>query len=93
MPCLATGTPPAATTKAEVVEILKELAPSPPVPTISSASRSWSSRTQWARMEAAQAVISSMVSPFMASAVRKADIWIGLAWPPMISSITAAAVS
>ena len=44
-------------------------------------------------MEAAQAVISSMVSPFMASAVRKADIWIGLAWPPMISSITAAAVS
>ena len=74
LPCLATGTPPAAMTKAEVVEMLKELAPSPPVPTISRASTSWSRRTQWARIPAAQAVISSMVSPLMARAVRKEAI-------------------
>ncbi len=35
LPCLATLTPPAATTMAAVVEMLKEWAPSPPVPTIS----------------------------------------------------------
>ena len=69
-PCFATGTPPAAMTMEAVVEILKELAPSPPVPTISSTSMSWSSFTQWARMPAADAVISSIVSPFRERAVR-----------------------
>ena len=38
LPCLATFTPPAAATKAEVVEILKLCALSPPVPTISKSS-------------------------------------------------------
>ena len=33
LPCFATGSPDAATTKAEVVEILKEYVQSPPVPT------------------------------------------------------------
>ena len=37
-PCFATGTPPAAMTSEAVVEMLKELDPSPPVPTISSTS-------------------------------------------------------
>ena len=37
-PCFATGTPPAAITREAVVEMLKELEPSPPVPTISSTS-------------------------------------------------------
>ena len=37
-PCFATGIPAAAITMEEVVEMLKELDPSPPVPTISSTS-------------------------------------------------------
>ena len=69
-PCFATGTPPAEITREAVVEILKELDPSPPVPTISSTSMSWSSLMQCALMPAADAVISSMVSPFNANAVR-----------------------
>ena len=91
LPCFATGTPPAAITRAEVVEILKELAPSPPVPTISSTSISWRSFTQWARMPAADAVISSIVSPFRDKAVRYADICTGVASPLMISFITVSA--
>ena len=70
LPCFATGTPAAAMTMEAVVEILKEFAPSPPVPTISSTSILWSSLTQWERIPAADAVISSIVSPFMDSAVR-----------------------
>lgn len=70
LPCLATGTPAAATTRAAVVEMLKELEPSPPVPTISSTSMSWSSLMQCCRIPAAEAVISSMVSPFMLMAVK-----------------------
>ena len=35
LPCLATCPPAAATTNAQVVEILKVLAPSPPVPQVS----------------------------------------------------------
>ena len=69
-PCFATGTPPAAITSEEVVEMLKEFAPSPPVPTISRTSKSCSNLMQCARIPAAEAVISSMVSPFMESAVR-----------------------
>ena len=52
------------------VEILKEFAPSPPVPTISSTSRSCSNLMQCALIPAAEAVISSIVSPFMERAVR-----------------------
>ena len=37
LPCLATGTPAAATTKAAVVETLKVPEPSPPVPQVSTA--------------------------------------------------------
>ena len=70
LPCFATGTPAAAMTMDAVVEILKELAPSPPVPTISSTFILWSSLTQWERIPAADAVISSIVSPFMDNAVR-----------------------
>ena len=69
-PCFATATPPAAVTSAAVVEMLKEFAWSPPVPTISSASTSCSSLMQCSRMPTAEAVISSVVSPFSESAVR-----------------------
>ena len=69
-PCFATGTPPAAITREDVVEMLKEFAPSPPVPTISRTFISWRSLMQCARIPAADAVISSIVSPFRESAVR-----------------------
>ena len=93
LPCFATGTPAAEATRAETVEILKELALSPPVPTISSTSWSFSSFTQWFRMPLAQAVISCMVSPFMERAMRKALICTGVAWPLMISSMDCSAIS
>ena len=66
----AAGTPPAAITREDVVEMLKEFAPSPPVPTISRTSISWRSLIQCALIPAADAVISSIVSPFRESAVR-----------------------
>ena len=64
------GTPAAAMTIADVVEILNEFEPSPPVPTISRTSISCSNLIQCARIPDADAVISSIVSPFKESAVR-----------------------
>ena len=93
LPCFATGTPAAAMTSEDVVDILKELEPSPPVPTISSTSISWSSLMQCALIPAADAVISSIVSPLSASAVRYADICTGVALPLIISFITSSAIS
>ena len=69
-PCLATLTPPLAITNEEVVEILKEFDPSPPVPTISRTSWSFNNFTQCSLIPLALAVISSMVSPFNESAVK-----------------------
>ena len=93
LPCFATGTPPAAITMADVVEILKELDWSPPVPTISSASTLCSRRTPFALIVAAHPVISSMVSPFIANAVRKAAICTWVVSPLIISFITCDASS
>ena len=62
------GFPPC--TPTAVVEILKELERSPPVPTISNTSISLRSLVQCVRIPTAEAVISSIVSPFMARAVR-----------------------
>ena len=73
LPCFATGIPAASITWEDVVEMLNEFAPSPPVPTISNTSMSCKSLMQCARIPAADAVISSIVSPFMESAVRYAD--------------------
>jgi hypothetical protein len=92
-PCFATGIPAAAVMRAAAVEILNVLAWSPPVPTISSASTSWRRRIQWERIPEADAVISSVVSPFRLSAVRYALICTGDASPVIISSMTAFAVS
>ncbi len=91
-PCLATFTPPAAATKAEVVEILKLWALSPPVPTISNSSMSVSTLVACARMAAAQPAISSVVSALallVDRAARKAAFWVALVCPLMISFITA----
>ena len=54
----------------DVVDILKLLDPSPPVPTISRTSSSFNSFTQCALIAFAEAVISSIVSPFIDKAVR-----------------------
>ena len=71
-PCLATGIPAADTTNADKVDILKVLEPSPPVPTISKTSILFKNRSQCKRITFAAQVISSIVSPFIANAVRKA---------------------
>ena len=83
--------PPAAATKAAVVEILKLCALSPPVPTLSNTSIPVSTRTAWARMAAAHPAISSFVSAralFMDIAARNAAFCVGLVSPLMISFIT-----
>ena len=79
-PCFATFMPPAAATRAEVVEILKLWALSPPVPTISNTSMPVSTWAAWTRMAAAQPAISSVVSAralFVERAARKAAFWGG----------------
>ena len=53
LPCLATFMPPAAATRAEVVEMLKLWALSPPVPTISKMAMPVSTFVAWSRMAAA----------------------------------------
>ena len=90
-PCLTTFTPPAAATRAEVVEMLKLWAPSPPVPTISMTSMPVSTLTAWSRMAAAQPAISSVVSAralLVDSAARNAAFWVAEVSPLMISFMT-----
>ena len=70
LPCFATGIPAADVTIADNVDMLNVLEPSPPVPTISSTSISFKNLSQWARITFAAAVISPIVSPFMARAVK-----------------------
>ena len=103
LPCLATFTPQADTTKATVVEILKVLVPHPPVPTTSRmvswsilmSSRSISSTflptlilVTRSRITRAAPVISATVSPFMRNAVMNEATCAGVASPDMIWSIT-----
>ena len=92
LPCLATFMPPAAATRAEVVEMLKLWALSPPVPTISKMSMPVSTFVAWSRMAAAQPAISSVVSAralLVERAARNAAFWVGVVSPLMISFITA----
>ena len=92
LPCLATFTPPAATTKAAVVEMLKLLDRSPPVPTISKTSMpGWGTGVACSLMAAAQPEISSMVSAFVLfveRAARNAAFWVAVVSPFIISFIT-----
>ena len=66
---------------------------SPPVPTMSITGKGGDSFTALSRITVAQAVISSMVSPFILRAVRNEDICAWVAFPLMISSITSLVVS
>ena len=92
LPCLAILMPPAQATKAEVVEMLKLWALSPPVPTISIKSMPPASTLRaCSRMAAAQPVISSMVSALVLlveRAAKKAAFWVAVVWPSMISFMT-----
>ena len=88
LPCFATGIPAADTMIEAKVDILIELEPSPPVPTISRTSISFKNFSQCALKTLAAAVISSIVSPFAARAVRNAAFCASVASPDIISSIT-----
>ena len=81
LPCLATGTPAPATTKAVAVEMLSVCLPSPPVPTISIAPLGAFTALHLARITAAAAAYSSTVSPRVRSAIRRPPIWDGVASP------------
>ena len=91
LPCFATFIPPAAAIIAEVVEMLKLPALSPPVPTISNTSIPVSTFVAWSRMAAAQPAISSVVSAlalFVESAAKNAAFCVGEVSPLIISFIT-----
>ena len=92
LPCFATPAPAAAATIAAAVEMLIVLAPSPPVPAVSTrSSRCGRTRNTCSRIASAQPVISSAVSPLSRSATRKPPICASVASPRMISSITSCA--
>lgn len=94
LPCLATAAPAAAATKAAAVEMLNVLAPSPPVPHVSTSGvRRGVILAAFSRITRAQPAISSTVSPLIRSAVMNAAIWAGVASPSMMASIAAAASS
>ena len=93
LPCLATGTPPAETTNDAAVLMLKVFAPSPPVPHRSTAFSGAETLSARSRMLSAKPRSSSLVSPFILTAVMKDAIWLGVAEPAIISSITSRAAS
>src|SRR5687768_12991919 len=90
-PCLATGTPAPATTKAARVEMLKVPAPSAPVPHRSTAPSGAATGTARALMTRAKAASSSGVSPRTRSMASSAATWVAGAAPSMSSSIAASA--
>ena len=78
LPCLATGTPQAATISAASVEILSVPCPSPPVPTMSIAPAGATTRSILSRIATTAPVISATVSPRARSAIRKPPSWAGV---------------
>ena len=86
-PCFATPTPPAATTKAAAVDILKVFDLSPPVPTISITFLSRYNFFAFSFKTSTADVISSMVSPFILSATKNALICDSGSLPSIISFI------
>ena len=92
-PCFATLQPAAAATIADVVEMLKVNASSPPVPTISSTSILCSSFIPLFLIPIAEPDISSIVSPFILSATRYELINSFGVSPLIISFITFSTVS
>src|SRR5215207_2840886 len=94
LPCLATGSPAPAMTKAAAVETLKVFAALEPVPAVST-KRSCRAliRTARPRIEEASPANSSTVSPFTANATRAAPICASVAVPSSRASSSDAASS
>ncbi|OBG72026.1 hypothetical protein A5700_10535 [Mycobacterium sp. E1214] len=94
LPCLITGTPAAATTIDAMVDRFTVLTPSPPVPTMSTAScpvtPSGRGRA-WRSMTSASSPTSPDVGAFIVIATAKAAIWPALACPAMTCSMAQAA--
>ncbi|OBA64186.1 hypothetical protein A5647_03820 [Mycobacterium sp. 1100029.7] len=80
LPCLTTGTPAAATTIAAIVDRLTVLTPSPPVPTMSTASRmslpsaSPGIGRAWVSITSASSLTSAAVGTFIFIATANAAI-------------------
>src|SRR3990170_7711378 len=91
LPCLATGTPAPATTKAAQVEILCVPLASPPVPQVSMAPSGARTLTARARMARAAPAISSTVSPRARIPISNAPTCTSVAAPDMISAKISAA--
>src|SRR5262245_8949025 len=91
LPCLATGTPAPATTKAAQVEILWVPLASPPVPQVSMAPSGACTATARALSARAAPAISSTVSPRTRSPIRSAPICASVAPPDMMSPNASAA--
>src|SRR3954447_25121356 len=93
LPCLATAQPAPAAISAAVVDTLNVVRP-PPVPAVSSrSSRSQRTGVASSRIVRARPSISSSVSPFVRSAIRKPAISTSPTSPAMIRRSTAAAPS
>ena len=93
LPCLATGTPAAATTRAAVVEMLNVPLRSPPVPTTSIAPAGASTRRTRSRIAAVKPASSAVVSPRIRRATSRAASWAGVASPSMTAPIAPRAAS
>lgn len=90
LPCLATATSQLATTIATVVEMLNVPALSPPVPQVSSSGlRLVCIGGTRPRIASAKPAISSVVSPFMRSAIARPAICDGVASPASTCSMVA----
>jgi len=89
LPCLTTGIPHAATTIDAIVDRFTVFAPSPPVPTTSTASANASLviRRACTSIASASSVTSAEVGRFIFMATAKPAIWAGVATPVMISFI------
>src|SRR5215212_8666872 len=93
LPCLATAQPAPAAISAAVVETLNVGRP-PPVPAVSiRSSRSQATGVASSRMVVARPTSSSIVSPFVRSAISTAAVWASEALPAMISASTSAVCS
>ena len=75
MPCLTTFAPVPATTMADMVEMLTVLAPSPPVPTMSTVGPGTSITLACSYIVRTRPAISSTVSPLARSATANPAIW------------------
>jgi len=93
-PCLATGTPAAATTRAAAVEMLKVECTSPPVPQVSTVPSGAGTASTRFRIARTKPVSSSTVSPRIRMPTSSAASWAGVTSPsstePMVVSASSA---